>query len=484
MVAIVLATGENADFHGLDEYLPIPLLPLADRPFLQHVIETLVRCGVRRFEFVLSHLPEKIEERLGDGARWGCSFSYHLAPSAVESLRVAARVAAGLADEVLLAHGTCLPSFDIAAVPPDALLVHEGRWTGWARFAAGGRMLLAMTPAAVNGPIPDEAATHTVANFLSIETGGAFLRAQQEALDGSFPDLMISGREADPKVWISRNVALHPSAVITPPVYIGENCRVGKGARIGPSAVIGANCIVDSQSIVVNSMVAPGTYIGEALELDSVIVDRNRLVNLRLGTSFLVSETFLLGSLTSRSHGRTLQRLRDRLIAFAILLLLWPLLLLTFGFLKLTGRGRPADDEVVNVPTEDNPAAWRKSSVIRFETDSAHGGEFLYRFLPGLLSVLAGNVFLVGVQPRNAQEVRALPADWRSIYLKSKAGLITEARVMFGADASADEIYTSEAFYSATESAGHDFKLATLWLRGRFAQGGPAIPRFVDDAKD
>lgn len=118
MVAIITATGQNSAFYGLDEYLPIPLLPLADRPFLQHVVEFLVRQGVRRFEFILSHLPEKIEARFGDGARWGCSFLYHLVPSADEALRVAAGIASGVDDDVILASGVCLPEFEMAAVAP------------------------------------------------------------------------------------------------------------------------------------------------------------------------------------------------------------------------------------------------------------------------------------------------------------------------------------------------------------------------------
>jgi hypothetical protein len=86
----------------------------------------------------------------------------------------------------------------------------------------------------------------------------------------------------------------------------------------------------------------------------------------------------------------------------------------------------------------------------------------------------------VGVQPRSREEIESLTPDWRSLYLKSKAGLITEARVMFGPDGTEDEIYTGEAFYSATESGLHDLKLAGLWLRGLFAR--PAAPAtLVDD---
>jgi hypothetical protein len=328
-------------------------------------------------------------------------------------------------------------------------------------------------------------AVHPVSTCLTIDSGFGFLQAQREALSGEFPGLMIGGHQTDTHVCICRNVALHPSAAIYPPVYIGENCRIGKGSQIGPSAVIGANCIVDEQSTVVNSMVSPGTYIGEALELDSVIVDRNRLVNFRVGASFIVSENFLLGSLTGHSRGRTLYRIRDRFIALLLLLLLWPVLLAFFVFLKISGRGRISYREMVELPAEDNPAGWRNTRIIGFEKSSnGGGGNALYTFLPGLLSVLRGHVFLVGVQPRTRMEIESLPSDWRSLYLKSKAGLITEANVMFGPNATEDEIYTAEAFYSATESSLHDLKLAGLWLRRLFLRPGPPVVELSEDLEN
>ncbi len=35
------------------------------------------------------------------------------------------------------------------------------------------------------------------------------------------------------------------------------------------------NCIVDAHTIVRDSLIANGSYVGERLELDGVIVDRN-----------------------------------------------------------------------------------------------------------------------------------------------------------------------------------------------------------------
>jgi lipopolysaccharide/colanic/teichoic acid biosynthesis glycosyltransferase len=302
--------------------------------------------------------------------------------------------------------------------------------------------------------------------YLSVETGAEFLRSQQQLLNQSFQGLMIYGRQVDPGVWISRNVALHPTAKITPPVYIGENSRIGRGAQIGPFAVIGPNCIVSDHAIVVNSLVASGTFVGEGLELDSVIVDRNRLLNVRLQTSILTSEAFLLSGLTERTRARGLSRFGSALIAFIFLVFLWPLLLVTLLIVLLTRRGSILPFAAIQIPTDNDPANWRSGTMQHLHVHGSRGklADFFYRFLPGLLSVLRGDLFLVGVQPRTREQILALSPDWRSLYLGTKAGLITEAAVMFGPDATEDEIYTAEAFYSATESLGHDCRLVGLWF--------------------
>ncbi|HVW85623.1 MAG TPA: hypothetical protein VHB50_13130, partial [Bryobacteraceae bacterium] len=49
--------------------------------------------------------------------------------------------------------------------------------------------------------------------------------------------------------------------------------------------------------------------------------------------------------------------------------------------------------------------------------------------------------------------------------------LITEAGVMFGGAPSEDEMYTAEAFYSATESTSRDARLFALWA-WKFITGG------------
>lgn len=466
MIAIITGSGRNPEFYGLDDHLPICLFPLVDRPLLHHIIEYLVVLGIRRFEFVLNHLPDRIESHLGNGDRWGCSFGFHLFPEGGSPYKVAQTIAAGLDGLILLGRTDQLPEFHLLPGCESTLyFTHDSQWTGWAVLPANTRLLAYLERDPNAGFLPDTPSKTLVANCLSFETGSLLLQSQAKLLEGGFSGLMIGGRQTEPGIWISRNVSLHPTTRLQSPVYIGANCRIGRGARIGPFAVIGENCIVDDHSFISNSSVAPGTYIGEALELEQVIVDRNLLVNIRIGTSFLVSETFLLGSLTEQASQRRVQQLASRLGALFLLLLFTPAAALWFLYMNLAARISRDDRQVVRVPADDSPASWRdyRLPAFRVSTPAGRWASLFAEFWPGLVAVIRGDLFLVGVQPRSRFQLEHLPNDWKSIYLKSKGGLITEAAVMFGESPSEDELYTAEAYYSATENFRHDLKLLALY---------------------
>ena len=108
MKAVIIATGLNSEMSALNERSPIPLLPVGDRPFIQHIVEALVERGITEFDFVLHHLPEKLEHLLGDGARWGCRFQFHLARNAARPYGMLKTLRAD--EPILLAHADRLPA--------------------------------------------------------------------------------------------------------------------------------------------------------------------------------------------------------------------------------------------------------------------------------------------------------------------------------------------------------------------------------------
>jgi hypothetical protein len=476
MIAIIAGGERNVELFGLDEHLPLPLFPLVDRPLLHHIIEYLVALGIRRFEFVLNHLPDKVESQLGDGARWGCSFCFHLFPSGGSPYKLAQTIAAGVDDLILLGRADRLPEFQLPAeCDPAVYVTPDNQWTGWAVLPARSTCLAELDRDGTAESLLQAFPQVFVPNLVSFENGTGMLQAQARLLEGSFSGLMIGGRQTEPGIWISRNVSLHPTARLEAPVYVGANSRIGRGARIGPFAVIGDNCIVGDHSSVCNSSVAPGTYIGEALELEQVIVDRNRLINVKIGTSFLVSETFLLGSLTEQASHRPVQQVICRIVALFLLLLFSPAAALWFLYKKLNGRVTSFHQDAVKIPADNNPAGWRDYVRPRFRLTSSASrwAIFFSELWPGLIAVMRGDLFLVGVRPRTRSEIEQLPNDWKSIYLKSKGGLITEAAVMFGETPSEDELYTAEAYYSATESFRHDLLLFSRYF-WKLIAGSPA----------
>ena len=74
--AMVLAAGRGTRLAPLTDATPKPLLPVAGRPFLEHILEFLRASGIREVVLNLHHLGRRIEEHLGDGARFGLRVRY------------------------------------------------------------------------------------------------------------------------------------------------------------------------------------------------------------------------------------------------------------------------------------------------------------------------------------------------------------------------------------------------------------------------
>jgi lipopolysaccharide/colanic/teichoic acid biosynthesis glycosyltransferase/acetyltransferase-like isoleucine patch superfamily enzyme len=510
--AVVIATGESADMRSLTERYPTPLLPLLDRPFIQHVVESLVDLGVTEFDFILSHLPERVERLLGDGKRWGSTFAFHLSRDASHPYQFLDII--GLrGDErpIILAHADRLPEIQIVqralSSCPSAVTVFcwqqssEGgeipsalaamgesnlrRWTGWACLPArlldglpDGLSELALG-AHLRALAQHDGVLCEVPPPLSVQGYDELLAAQWAVLNKSFRGLRRGGTETDEGIWLSRNVSLHPSARLIPPVYIGENCRIGEGVQVGPHAVIGSDCVLDTRCTVLNAMVFPGSYVGEALELADSIADKNRLINVRVGASVSVIDDFILGSISDRHLRRWLGSLFSRGVAMTLLACTWPLLLITGLSLKVC-RGRPVlhSAEVVRLPASAEEMTWQTFQLWSFCANVLHGEEtelqgernkgkahrLLQHFLPALVNIAKGEVHFVGAPLRTSGEIKALPHDWQALYLHTKAGIVTEACVYHGLTPTADEQYSAEVFYSVRAGVRHDLRLMICYV--------------------
>ena len=74
--AVIMAGGRGERLRPLTEHVPKPMLPLGERPLLEHVVEQLSKAGVRRMNITTHHKGEVIEEHFGNGEDFGVDIRY------------------------------------------------------------------------------------------------------------------------------------------------------------------------------------------------------------------------------------------------------------------------------------------------------------------------------------------------------------------------------------------------------------------------
>lgn len=74
--AVIMAGGFGKRLLPLTESVPKPMLPVGDRPLLEHVIQQLRRSGIREVNMTTHYLPESISGHFGDGDGFGVRLNY------------------------------------------------------------------------------------------------------------------------------------------------------------------------------------------------------------------------------------------------------------------------------------------------------------------------------------------------------------------------------------------------------------------------
>src|SRR2546429_8722132 len=102
MKAMTLAAGGGERLRPLTDALPKALVEAGGRPLIACPPEGRAASGCREVVINVSHLAERIVERIGDGARYGLRIAYSREPQPLETAGGLAQARALLGDEPFL----------------------------------------------------------------------------------------------------------------------------------------------------------------------------------------------------------------------------------------------------------------------------------------------------------------------------------------------------------------------------------------------
>jgi hypothetical protein len=472
MRAILIATGFSEQMNALVRYRPTCLLNVADKPMIIYIIEFLFKEGIRHFDIILNHLPTTIEERLQDGKRWGISITYHLARDAHYPF---APMIPGIGtweeERIILGNGDSLPTFKKNIFLQSNSPFHHffyypsKEWSGWALLTTS--FLKTLNKNTTFEELPNLCKSEikiTVPPFLSTQSYQD-LKASNLRIFSKICHLStfsLTAHRVAPGIWISRNVSLHPHAKLKPPLFIGTHCQIASGVHLGPNTVIENNCMIGSDSKIENSIICQRSYVGENLEINDSIVDRNLLINLSYNTSIHIRDDFILSELSSISFLYYSLKFFSRLMAVFLLVLFSPIYL----YLRITCRLIKVS--MIGLPSDEDSAHWKSFNWLSFgpkNCKSLNAFQNYFKRLPLLINIIRGEASFVGVVPRSIKDVKKLPIDWQKLYLNSKVGLITLFDLNHGPYQTEDDLYAAETVYSTQMSPWFDFKVFFKWLK-------------------
>ena len=249
---------------------------------------------------------------------------------------------------------------------------------------------------------------------------------------------------------------------------------------MGPNAEIGQRSIIDSQSVIIDSSLLPGSYVGKSLDIKQCIIHRSQVLHVPISAVYTSTDGLLLSAVESvPAPGGSPAAFPSRALAAVLALLTLPVqaLLLLLNLL-LNKRGVTRFKAVVipqqYVPRSLDELITRTESVLK-RTDEISGSvwnHLLWQVLPGLWSVAAGRKRFFGLPSRTPKEFHQLSPDWRGIYLRSKPGLISEADILYDEPQETEMLFASEMFQSANDSLRFNASLLKRYLKALFRGRG------------
>ena len=111
-----MAGGEGTRLRPLTSNAPKPMLPLVNRPMMEHIIDLLKQHGVTEIVVTVAFMPNAIRNYFGDGSEFGVHMVYASEESPLGTAGSVRNAMGELDDTFLVISGDVLTDVDLSAL--------------------------------------------------------------------------------------------------------------------------------------------------------------------------------------------------------------------------------------------------------------------------------------------------------------------------------------------------------------------------------
>ena len=299
---------------------PKVMLPVANKPILEHLLVQAEKAGIREFIFIVGYHDEQVRHYFGGGERWGVSIDYCTQRKQLGTAD-ALKMVEGLVDgNFLMMNGDIIVAHDdiervakrknitLSVIEVENArdlgvvelsqrkVVHIYEKSGEPPFNTANAGLYLFTPeiwGAISQTAKSPRGEYEITDSLQlmIDSGQRILYQELSSwMDLSYPwdllsanESLLSGIEAQNggeveenvvikgAVSIGENTVIRSGSYIVGPVIIGQGCDLGPNCYIRPYTAIGDNCRIGGAVEVKNSIIMNGSkiphynYVGDSV---------------------------------------------------------------------------------------------------------------------------------------------------------------------------------------------------------------------------
>ena len=318
MKAVILVGGEGTRLRPLTCNIPKAMVPILNRPFLEHMAGYLKEHGVEDVILAMGSLPGPIQSYFGDGTKFGIRMTYLVEESPLGTAGAVKNAEAFLDESFFVFNGDVLTEIDLTAM----MRRHQ---------EIGTKVSIALTP--VDNPtiygVVETDAEGTVRRFIEkpsrdevtgnminagiyilepevlghvpvatpfmfehhlfprlLEMGEVILSYPSDAywIDTGTPEKYLKAhhdlllRWGDRGIRLGRGSKIHSTARIEGPVLVGEECIIDEDAQVKGPAVLGPRCEVAKGAVVEGSVLWHDSKVGEGVILRNCIAGSHSCV--------------------------------------------------------------------------------------------------------------------------------------------------------------------------------------------------------------